>query len=169
MTIDVVPYDPRWAAAFAWEHDRLVEALAPWLAGGVEHVGSTAVPGLAAQPLLDLVAGVASVEEARDALPVLARLGYELGVHGSAEALLLTRSREGRQTHALLLTEVGSALWRERLAFRDALLASPSVAQRYAALKRRLAAEHTDVRSYTSDKRLFVATVLQSKGIVLAP
>lgn len=169
MSIDVVPYDPRWAAAFAWEHDRLVDALAPWLAGGVEHVGSTAVPGLVAQPLLDLLVGVASVEDARDALPVLARLGYELDTHGSDKGLLLTRSRDGRQTHALHLTEVGSDLWRERLAFRDALIASPSVAQRYAALKLRLAAEHTDVRSYTSDKRLFVATVLQSKGIVMAP
>jgi GrpB-like predicted nucleotidyltransferase (UPF0157 family) len=61
--ISVVPYDPLWAGLFADECRLLERVLAPWLVGGVHHVGSTAVPGLAAKPLLDIIAGVDDLEE----------------------------------------------------------------------------------------------------------
>jgi GrpB-like predicted nucleotidyltransferase (UPF0157 family) len=62
---------------------------------------------------------------------------------------------------------VGSSLWQERFAFRDALRADPQLVREYAALKRRLAAEHTEMAAYTRDKREFVARVLEGAGVKL--
>jgi GrpB-like predicted nucleotidyltransferase (UPF0157 family) len=72
----VVPYDPEWPRRFATEEEALEAALAPWLLGGIHHVGSTAVPGLAAKPVIDMVAGVRDLEESRAAFGPLGALGY---------------------------------------------------------------------------------------------
>ena len=74
-----------------------------------------------------------------------------------------------QHTHHLHLTEPGSDLWRERLAFRDALLADPALASQYQDLKRQLARFTPDVATYTSGKRAFVAAVLASAGIPMQP
>ena len=74
--IAVVRYDPEWARRFEEERELLGRVLAPWLDGGIHHVGSTAVPGLSAKPILDLVAGVCDLEDARAAAGPLAEHGY---------------------------------------------------------------------------------------------
>ena len=74
--IEVAPYDARWPAAFEQERALLVEALGPWLAGPPEHIGSTAVPGLAAKPVIDIMAPVASLHAARPAIAAAAALQY---------------------------------------------------------------------------------------------
>ena len=70
------PYDPDWARSFEAERALLERVLAPWLEGGVEHVGSTAVPGIAAKPIVDMVAGVRDLDEARAAYEPLHEVGY---------------------------------------------------------------------------------------------
>jgi GrpB-like predicted nucleotidyltransferase (UPF0157 family) len=72
----VIPYDPAWPRLFEGERARLERALAPWLKGGIHHIGSTAVPGLAAKPIIDMLAGVRDLDEARAAEQPLAALGY---------------------------------------------------------------------------------------------
>lgn len=170
MTILVVPYNPEWPARFAEEAALLERELSPWLATGVQHIGSTSIPGLAAKPILDMMVGVASLDAAAGAIPVLAGLGYTHAPHRE-EALWFCKPAESAEflgrTHNLHLTEVGSPLWRERLAFRDALRADPALRDEYAALKLRLATEHEDGRAYTADKRSFVAGVLAAAGIAL--
>lgn len=170
--IEVRPYDEQWPVAFAAERARLEDALRPWLAGGVEHIGSTSVPGLAAKPMLDMMAGIADLEQARAAVPVLEALDYEQGSHRPHEALWFgkpagTTQLSGR-THNLHMTQVGSDLWRERLAFRDALRADAALRDEYAALKLRLAQETDDLGDYTARKRELVARVLADAGIVLS-
>jgi GrpB-like predicted nucleotidyltransferase (UPF0157 family) len=159
--VNVEPYDPRWAEQFAAERARLEEALAPWLSGGVHHIGSTSVPGLAAKPIVDMMAGVSSLEESRAAFPVLASLDYVWTPH-RPEA-----HRFDKPGFHLHLTEPGSALWTERLAFRDALLASPELRDEYAAWKR----EHFvgGDRVYDANKRPLVLRVLADQGIDLKP
>lgn len=171
--IEVRPYDEQWPVAFAAERALLEQALRPWLAGGVEHIGSTSVPGLAAKPILDLMAGIADLEQARAAVPALAARDYEAGSHRPHEALWFgkpagTTQLSGR-THNLHLTQVGSDLWRERLAFRDALRADPDLRDEYAALKLRIAGRTDDVAEYTAQKRALVARVLARAGIPLVP
>jgi GrpB-like predicted nucleotidyltransferase (UPF0157 family) len=168
----VVPYDTEWPARFGRERALLEEALAPWLAGGVEHVGSTAVPGLAAKPILDLLAGVRDLDASRAAWAPLAGLGYVWTPHRPDEAHHFSKPspRLAEATHGLHLTEPGSAVWRERLAFRDALRADPALAREYATLKTRLARDHGgDLAAYTAGKRAIVERVLAGAGLSLRP
>jgi GrpB-like predicted nucleotidyltransferase (UPF0157 family) len=163
----LVPYDPDWARRFATERALLERVLAPWLDVGIEHVGSTAIPGVSAKPIVDMVAGVRDLDEARAAYGPLEAVGYvdephrpEIAHHFAKPALELAARRFN-----LHLTEPSSSLWRERLAFRDALRADPSLAAEYEALKLRLARRHADVRAYTDEKRGFVRRVLVGAGI----
>lgn len=74
--VHIVPYDPEWPRRFDAERQLLADAIGAWLvAGAIEHVGSTSIPGLDAKPVIDIMAGVESLEGSREALPVLE--GYE--------------------------------------------------------------------------------------------
>lgn len=161
MTV-VVPYDPAWPGMFEAERERLEEALRAWLEGGIHHIGSTAVPGLTAKPIIDMLAGVRNLDEAREAFPALEALGYSHAPH-RPEA-----HRFGRPGYHLHLTEPGSDLWRERLAFRDALRNEPELRHEYANWK----VEHASVTgadAYTASKWPLVARVLAEAGIELKP
>jgi GrpB-like predicted nucleotidyltransferase (UPF0157 family) len=72
----MAPYDPGWPLAFAVERTKLEQVLTPWLAGPIEHIGSTAVPGLAAKPVIDIMAAVRDLNTSRSALATLASLDY---------------------------------------------------------------------------------------------
>jgi len=117
------------------------------------------VPGLAAQPIIDVLAGVRDLEEARAAFAPLVELGYAYRPHRPEAHLFVA---PGRGVH---LTEPGSDLWRERLAFRDALRASADLRAEYAAWK----AAHAGVDRYDADKRPLVLRVLAEQGIALRP
>jgi GrpB-like predicted nucleotidyltransferase (UPF0157 family) len=166
-----VPYDPDWPRRFEEERARLEEALAPWLEGGIHHIGSTAVPGLAAKPILDMLAGVRNLEDARGAFEPLARLGYAYRPH-RPEAHLFQKpggaQRWDEVTHGVHLTVPGSPLWRERLAFRDTLRADPALAAEYAEWKLQHGAGGGK-GPYDADKRPLVARVLAAQGIELKP
>ena len=165
MTV-VVPYDPEWPRRFEEERVLLERALAPWLEGGIHHIGSTAIPGIAAKPMIDMMAGVRDLEEARAAFEPLFKLGYVETPH-RPRTHHFSKPAGGPHTHQLHLTEPGSDLWIERLAFRDALRGDPELVAEYQALKlqmvedeRRGGAEYSAVT-----KRPFVARVLAQAGI----
>jgi GrpB-like predicted nucleotidyltransferase (UPF0157 family) len=159
--ISVVPYDPRWPVRFETEREALEGELEPWLEGGIHHIGATSVPGLAAKPYVDMMAGVRDFEQARAAYQPLLAAGWEHTPHRPGIAHHFSKPGFG-----LHLTEPGSDLWQERLAFRDALRADPQLVEEYATLKLRLAAEHPDdIRAYLDGKREFVGRVLARSGI----
>lgn len=169
-SIVVVPYDPEWPRRFEAERDLLGRVLAPWIEGGIHHVGSTAIPGVAAKPVIDMIVGVRDLEAARAAFGALREHSYVHSAHRPDEAHHFSKPslRLSKLTHGLHLTERESNLWRERLAFRDALREDPTLAAEYDALKRGLAREHgADITAYTQGKRLFVTRVLASAGITL--
>jgi len=164
----VVPYDPEWPRRFEAESALLEDVLAPWLEGGIHHVGSTAIPGIAAKPVVDMIAGVGDFEQARAAYGPLEREGYLHEPHRPGIAHHFAKPSLGlsERRFNLHLTEPGSDLWRERLVFRDALRADPRLAADYEELKLRLAEEHgADAGEYTAGKRAFVALVLGAAGI----
>ncbi|MQA17130.1 MAG: GrpB family protein [Pseudonocardiaceae bacterium] len=166
--VEVVAPDPHWAdrgPALAGELDGL---LAPWLVAAVEHVGSTAVPGLRAKPVLDLMAAVADpAAMARDAAEPLQRAGWELvppELDGRAwRRLFVKPDMAGRRRVAHLHVMRPDEPRRAQLRlFRDRLRADPGLADRYAALKATLAARHPDDRErYTAAKARFVEEVLR--------
>jgi GrpB-like predicted nucleotidyltransferase (UPF0157 family) len=167
MAIELAQYDHAWPAQFRAEAAVLTELLRPWLAAPIEHIGSTSVPGLAAKPILDMMAGVHDLPSARDAIPVLANRGYVHAPHRPATLHFYKPPPDDaeQRTHGLHLTEPGSSLWRERLAFRDALRADPELARQYQELKEGLAANSADIAAYTAGKRDFVVQVLARAGV----
>lgn len=155
-------YDASWSARFATERERLL-ALFPGRLIAIEHMGSTAVPGLVAKPVIDMLAGVVSMEEARVLAGPLCAAGYTTSAEFNAtltDRQWFMRWADGRRTHHLHLVVHGSPAWRQRLYFRDALRASPELAATYAALKADLASKHpTDREAYTEAKAAFVRAV----------
>lgn len=160
--IEVVPYDARWPAAFEQERALLAEALGPWLAGPPEHIGSTAVPGLAAKPVIDIMAPVHTLAASRPAIEAARELGYMHYPYKPDVMHWFCKPSAAHRTHHLHLVPLGSPLWRERLAFRDALRADPELRASYQALKLDLAQRHRLVReAYTDAKTPFIEQVLR--------
>jgi GrpB-like predicted nucleotidyltransferase (UPF0157 family) len=121
------------------------------------------VPGLAAKPIIDMMAGIRNLESARAAFPPLEALGYRYREHRPEAHLFV---KEGYGVH---LTEPESELWRERLAFRDALRADPALAREYADWKLTHLAADPNRGPYTEDKRPLVTRVLAAAGIDVKP
>lgn len=169
-SIAVVPYDPEWPRRFEAERALLERVLAPWLDEGIHHVGSTAIPGIAAKPVIDMIAGVRDFEEARAAFEPVCEHSYVHTPHrpGIAHHFSKPSPRLPETQYGLHLTEPGSDLWRERLAFRDALRNNPALVAEYEELKLRLAEDYrVDLGAYTAGKRDFVIRVLANLGIQL--
>jgi GrpB-like predicted nucleotidyltransferase (UPF0157 family) len=152
----LVPYDPSWPERAEVERVAIEETLGPWLSGAVEHVGSTAVPGLWAKPTIDLMAPVRDLAEARECFEPLAELEY---VSAPYRPFLhwFCKPSPAVRTHHLVLIERSHPEWRARLALRDRLRSDPDAAARYLALKRSLAARHPDDReAYTDGKAALI-------------
>jgi len=155
--IEIVDYDALWPSQFAEERERLLYAIGSWLRGSIEHVGSTAVPGLRAKPVIDIMAGVDNLAMSRDTIPVLGRLEYQYWPYKSDVMHWFCKPSAEFRTHHLHLVPVGSSTWVERLAFRDRLRADASARIEYATLKEVLATRHRDDReAYTNGKTDFV-------------
>lgn len=160
----MVPYDPRWPLAFAALRDRAAQALGA-LALAVEHVGSTAVPGLWAKPIIDLDVVVATSADRPRATARLETLGYihegDLGVPGR-DAFVWS---PGEPRHHLYVRPADSPALRRHLLFRDALRGDPEAAAAYAGLKLAAARRFRDDRAaYTAAKDAFVAEILRRCG-----
>ena len=160
----VVPHDPAWAGAFAAERTRLAAALGE-VPARIEHVGSTAVPGLAAKPIIDILVGRPDGEDLEAYVRAFGGAGYlyrgEYGIPGRHYFVRGTGAEP--RTHHLHLVALGGELWRRSLAFRDHLRHTPECAAAYAALKRELAERHAGDRgAYTEAKAPFILAALEA-------
>lgn len=163
--IHVVPYDPGWVAKFEEEKAFLESLLAPWRRGPIEHVGSTAVPGLCAKPVIDVMVGISSLAEAEPAKAALCEAGYQYAEYKSDVMQWFCKPSFAMRTHHLHLIPFASPLWCERLKFRDLLRADSALADEYAALKLELARKFEfDRDAYTDAKWPFIARTLESAG-----
>lgn len=159
--IRLAPYDPAWPSRFAEERAALSEAIGAWAPGGIHHVGSTAVPGLDAKPIVDILVGVDGLEESRACFEPLATLDYLYAPYRADEMHWFCKPSPNRRTHHLHLVPTDSSRFREELAFRDWLRSSPAIAREYAALKHDLAARFSqDREAYTDAKADFIHRTL---------
>ena len=156
----LVDYDPAWPASFEEEAGPIRDALGD-IAIRIDHVGSTSVPGLAAKPVIDIQVSVRSLIPRADVVDPLVAVGYRHSIDPiETEHEFLSKGHDdgrSRMVH-IHLCEAGGAWERRHLAFRDELRRDPEAAAEYAALKRRLAAEHPrDIQSYVDGKTAFVS------------
>ena len=161
--IKVISYDDSWPAAFEEQRSRVESALRPWLVGSVEHIGSTSVPGLAAKPIIDMLArvpdyGVAGLVDA------MAGIGW---VHapepgdGQSRKWSFCYPGIGWRTHHLHIFETTSVRWPMLLTFRDHLRSNPEDAAEYGRIKASLAAADAHDRPrYRAGKAPFIERTL---------
>ncbi|MGA3398167.1 MAG: GrpB family protein [Acetobacteraceae bacterium] len=170
--VALVAYDPDWPRQFAMEAERLRGVLDPALVLGIEHFGSTAVPGLIAKPIIDILIAVRSLATARTAaVAPIVSLGYVYWEDNpKPDRMFFVKGMPpygARRTHHVHITEPAGEMWQRRLAFRDYLRAHPDEAQRYAALKHDLARQYTtDREAYTEAKSDYVQAVYLRMGLV---
>jgi GrpB-like predicted nucleotidyltransferase (UPF0157 family) len=168
MPVAIGDYDGEWPDRFAEAQSALTELLEPWLAGPVQHVGSTAVPGLRAKPIIDMLAPVRSLPDARAAVPLLARHGWLFWPEDPALAyrLWFLRPSPAKRTHHLQVIQHDDPHAVAVLGFRDALRGDSALRREYAELKDQLARDHAGNRNaYTNAKADFVARVLKHAGL----
>lgn len=159
----IAPYDPAWPTRFEAERAVLASVLEPWLAGPIEHVGSTAVPGLAAKPVIDIMAGVRDLRGSLPAIEAVRPLQYCYPDPPYKPDVMhwFCKPSDFERTHHLHLVPFGSPLWRDRLVFRDCLRNDAATREAYLRLKLRLASEFRDDReAYTEAKTAFIESVL---------
>ncbi len=155
--VEIAEYDPAWPAEYERERELIAEALGD-LAAAIEHVGSTAVPGLGAKPIIDIMVSVRSLAEGETCVGLLEGLGYEhKGEFGIPGRLYFRRLVDGNRSHQVHMVEIGSEFWERHLLFRDYLREHPEEAREYYELKVRLAAEfRADREGYTEAKTEFI-------------
>lgn len=162
--IVLVASDPAWSTAFATARDEILTILPdPVL---IEHIGSTAVPGLMAKPVIDIIVLVDDMTAARAALPQLADLGYEFrpDVSNAARVFLRRIGADGTRTHHLHIHGDHDDV-RRHILFRDQLRADAAMREAYQAVKRDLARRHRDDReAYAKGKDAFVDAVVSAAG-----
>jgi GrpB-like predicted nucleotidyltransferase (UPF0157 family) len=156
--VAVVDYDQRWPGVFELERDRVRDSLGDAVVA-VEHIGSTAVPGLAAKPIIDMLVGLRTLDSAEAQIGAMEALGYEyLGENGIPGRLFFRKGRpRSHHVHAVLFE---SDLWERHLAFRDYLRAHPAEAADYAQFKLTLVGEvGGDRDGYTEEKDRYAAAL----------
>jgi len=161
----IASYDEDWPLRYERERQRISRAIGSRLLA-IEHIGSTAVQGLGAKPIIDVMAGVESLADAHACIEPLRTLEYEfrpaiadrLGLHDDR---FFVKSTMGAPAVHLHLTEFCGTFWRDKLLFRSVLRDNPDVAQEYEALKRDLAPRFSDGPSYSTAKTGFVLGTLE--------
>lgn len=168
--IILAPYDPTWPAQFEEERNRLLAVIGKW-AAGIQHVGSTAIPGSAAKPIIDIAVHLDSLTDALKCITPLAGIGYEcLGEFGLPGRIYFRKRTDNPlpgqahdgvgRTHQIHMYETGHEQYEKQVVFRDYLRSHSEAAREYEALKRDLAARLSDVEEYADSKSDFVRRIL---------
>ena len=154
----LVDYDPDWETAFAAERIRLAEALGA-AARGIEHYGSTAVSGMKAKPILDILVGVVPLSAWETCHDPLIGLGYDCAAQaGVSGHYIFGRGKDASErTHLVHVVEFQGESWRSNLAFRDALRRDAALRQAYLEEKQRAVGAAPDSRArYNEQKQAFI-------------
>ena len=165
--ITLVPYDPSWPMRYMESETLLERSMPPRLWTRIAHIGSTAVPGMSAKPIIDVQVEVISLDRVRrEVVPIMSDLGYEfiwrptMGERAPFYAWFIARDAAGQRTTHVHMVEPDAAS-EDRIRFRDFLRAHPEDAERYEQLKRDLLAAHGhDRAAFTRGKSAFIASII---------
>lgn len=163
-SIIISAYNPEWPQIFLHEKTALHAALADWDIS-IEHIGSTAVPGLRAKPVIDILLGVKQLSEVNaDFIQKLEMLGYEYVPEYEKEIperrYFRKNNTHGIRIHQIHVTQKDSPFWHRHIKFRDYLRTHPAAAKEYEELKKKLAKKYTDTQEYARAKSDFIKSIL---------
>ena len=165
-------HDPSWSLLFEEERTRLRRLLPESAIGRIEHIGSTAVPGLVAKPIVDLMVESPDYETVRQVIaPILEAENYDFFwrpvSRGDAEidyAWFIRRDPNGKRTHHVHFAPAGSSLW-DRVTFRDFLRSNPEEAEKYGEIKRQAVSKNLNRAEYAAAKGAYINDALtRAKG-----
>lgn len=164
----IVDYNPTWPALFEQEKARLLAVAGPWIED-IQHVGSTAIPGLAAKPIIDIMIAIYDLNDVEKCVAPIESLGYGyMGEYGLPERHFFRKPPpdgwQGR-THHIHMVLKGSNQWINQVSFRDYLCTHPEAREEYQDLKRALAQQYgNDREGYTDAKQEFIFSILRRAG-----
>ncbi|BDM82044.1 GrpB family protein [Acaryochloris marina] len=159
--VEVVPHNPAWKIIFQTEASLVKEALGETVMA-VHHIGSTAIPGIHAKPIIDLLVEVQCMTQVDARSSSMEQLGYEvMGEFGiSGRRFFRKNNRNDVRTHHIHLFNHSSAQVKRHLAFRDYMIAHPTDAKQYSDLKRQLAHQYpTNIDGYMDGKDSFIKAI----------
>jgi len=162
--VEIVEYNPKWVTLYTNEKSKIL-ALVGHIAVAVEHIGSTAVPGLGAKPTIDLMVAVHRLSDADKCIKPLGNIGYEYQPEHEdtmPERRFFRKGEPPKEQHYHLhMIEKQSQFWKEHMAFRDYLRTHPETAQQYYELKKELASKYgSDREGYTNAKTSFIDSIV---------
>ena len=163
--VEVMDYNPHWPKIFDKEKRQVLNAIGNKVVA-IEHVGSTAVPGLGAKPIIDIMVGPRNLSDAKHCIKPLASIGYEYVPEYEASMPERRYFRKGPSSkpnkhYHLHMVGYGGEFWKRHLLFRDYLQTHPDTASEYYGLKKRLAVEYRLNReAYTEAKTSFIESVV---------
>jgi GrpB-like predicted nucleotidyltransferase (UPF0157 family) len=166
MKVEVVPPNPAWREEFESESRRIALVMGENVVA-IHHIGSTAIPGIYAKPVIDFLIEVKNIRETDAQTAVIGALGYEaMGEFGlPGRRYFRKESSRGIRTHHVHTYEANSPEISRHLAFRDYMIAHPDAAQQYSELKRQLAKQYPqDIEGYMDGKDEFVK-VMEKKAL----
>ncbi|MEM2929553.1 MAG: GrpB family protein [Thermoproteota archaeon] len=158
----IVDYDPQWPLLYEEEKKNILAVIGHKVLA-IEHVGSTAVLGLGAKPIIDIMAYVGGASDADECIPLLMRIGYTDVTHqeGNPDWYYCLGKGVHSVGYHLHLVRHGSDFAKKHLIFRDFLRTHPDVAQQYYEMKRKMAARYRFNRvAYTESKTLFIESIV---------
>lgn len=160
--VRLAKHNPKWRQNFEREEKRMREIVGKD-ALDIQHVGSTAIPGIMAKPIIDIVLVVPSLQKARRYVRELKEIGYEIKKNDvKKERLFFTKGPEKRRTHYLHIGEAGSGYAEDMILFRDYLRTHKGAAKGYSLLKEKLAEKYQNTREiYTAKKEKFIKEILK--------
>lgn len=160
--VTIVPYNPAWPEIARLECQLIVEQADEWITR-VEHIGSTAIPGISAKPTVDILAAITKLSDSSKVIPRLESIGYIYAPEYEAdlpERRYLYKGRTLEDQFHLHIVELNSTFWLRHIAFRDFLCTHPAEADAYSRLKIQLAAQYgNDRNGYTDAKTAFIQNI----------
>jgi len=162
--VKLAAYDPQWPTLYEKEKRLILDAIGR-IVVGIEHIGSTAVSGLGAKPIIDIMVAVKSLKDSEKCIEPLQRIGYEYVPERETSIPERRYFRKGKppkeQHYHLHMVELKSEFWKRQLLFRNYLRSHPEVAQDYLNLKKRLAIKYRLNREgYTKAKTAFIESIV---------
>jgi GrpB-like predicted nucleotidyltransferase (UPF0157 family) len=164
--IEVVPYDSGWPHLFRMEAEELAAVLGEDVVT-IHHIGSTAIPGIAAKPIVDMLVEVRDIERIDDFNEIMIEKGYlPKGEFGIVGRRFFIKGSEEQRTHHIHVYGVGHPRVEEHLAFRDYMIAHAEEAEAYSRLKEELAGRYPhDIEGYMAGKDELIQAVIEKARV----